>query len=507
MIGGSFRRRKSQRTEELPLGTVLASFVEELSRTASIPEPEEGPAKEKWYSRCKLINDLFGAQKARGHGVLQPPVSGSKYQGLEGRTVSIEDATVYVFNEWLERGTWAETSIQMQTWKEQREAWASEGLSTADQLRREGEAMADMVRALPVFVVRGLSGAYYSETQLKYATGTNAHPFQLYQMLRDSANRKEREGAVGTPHEEREGDVGAQDLGWRPLGDRDEESEFEVAKEVEGEGVSNGARAFDSEAAAAGAGGSRSATANQENADVDSGETETDLEGESEIEESESEEGGSESEDLGSVDLEKEEEEIGGSSFYEKPGRKTTGKAPVKGLGNMGRGFWEDFWIPGEAVVMAIRYDAKIAEKFKAKHNLWLLSVLSRFFPTTIPFPTSDHEVLFSENLVRRALPEAFDEPGRNMMVEAMYVSEGLPVDKTGYASSQQLMSMVVKLRGPEWEGEGLTGGGESGAAGTGDESEMQAFKRARAEFRQDAGLIAEHEAMIEQVKAKRGKF
>ena len=151
--------------------------------------------------------------------------------------------------------------------------------------------------------------------------------------------------------------------------------------------------------------------------------------------------------------------------------------------------------------MMASRYDAEIAEKFKAKHNLWLLSVLSRFFPTTIPFPTPDHEVLFSENLVRRALPEAFDEPGRNMMVEALYVSEGLPVDKTGYASSQQLMSMVVKLRGSEWEGEG------SGAAGPGGESEMQAFKRARAEFRQDAGVIAEHEALIEQVKAKRGKF
>ncbi|GAQ93085.1 hypothetical protein KFL_012900010 [Klebsormidium nitens] len=620
---------------------VLASFVEELSRTASLPEPgsAEGPANSKWYSRCKRISDLFGASKGRGHGVLQPPAIDSKYQGLEGRTVSIEDATVYVFNEWLERGTWAETSIQMQTWKEQREAWASEGLSTADQLRREGEAMADMLRALPVFVVRGLSGAYYSETQLKYATGTNAHPFQLYQMLRDSANRKGREGAVGTPDEEREDDVGAKDLGWRPLGDRDEESEFEVAEEVEGEGVSKerliraigyevpgaaepqgggvGAReralaapaggasavtlrvglgdlcaadrtpeAFAKivvrsavsqglgvqgamrravwqyqavgrdhvalrreflkilatviEAApelpipeapgpaAAGAGGPRSATANQENADVDSEGTETDLEGESEIEESESEEGGSESEDSGSVDLEKEEEEeIGGSLFYEKAGRETTGKAPVKGLGDMGRGFWEAFRIPGEAVMMASKYNAEIAEKFKAKHNLWLLSVLSRFFPTTIPFPTPDHEVLFSENLVGRALPEAFDEPGRNMMnlvgralpeafdepgrnmmVEALYVSEGLPVDKTGYASSQQLMNMVVKLRGSEWElGEGLTGGGESGAAGTGGESEMQAFKRARAEFRQDAGVIAEHEAMIEQVKAKRGKF
>ena len=104
------------------------------------------------------------------------------------------------------------------------------------------------------------------------------------------------------------------------------------------------------EAAAAGAGGSRSATANQENADVDSEETETDLEGESEIEESESEEGGSESEDSGSVDLEKEEEEeVGGSSFYEKAGRETTGKAPVKGLGDMGRGFWEDFRIPGDS--------------------------------------------------------------------------------------------------------------------------------------------------------------
>lgn len=507
-------------------------------------------------------------------------------------------------------------SIQMQTWKEQREAWASEGLSTADQRRREGEAMVDMLRALPVFVVKGLPGAYYSETQLKYATGTNTHPLHLYQMLRDSAKRRQRGGEEGPAEEGGGGE--AEELEWRAQGDRDEESEFEVAEEtVEGEEVVSkerllqaigygvpgaelqeggvggeralAARAGDatavtslrvglgdlcaadrtSEAFAkivvrsavsqglgiqgamrravwqyqavgrdhvalrreflkvlanvigaapelpipdlptAGTGGSRAAADPLEKGEADSEETETDSEREREFEESELEEGGSKS-DEGSVDLEKEEEEeIGGGSFYEKPGRKTDKNAPIRGLGDMGRGFWEDFRIPGEAVMMASKYSAEIADKFKAKHNLWLLGVLSRVFPTTIPFPTPEHEVLFSENLVRRALPQAFDESGRNMMVEAVYVSDGMPVDKTGYASSQQLMRMLVKLKGPEWEGEGQTGGegNEAAARGGGDENELRAFKRARAEYRHDAGTIAEHEAMIEQVKAKQRKF
>ena len=474
--------------------------------------------------------------------------------------------------------------------------------------------MVDMLRALPVFVVKGLPGAYYSETQLKYVTGTNAHPLKLYQMLRDGANRRQREGEVEAEEEGLECDVGAEELEWRPQGDRDEESEFEVAEEVEGEGVSNDKlmRAIGYEvpgagmqggveaerALAASAGGALAATfkvglgdlcaanrtpdafakivvrtavaqglgihgamrravwqyqavgrdhvalrreflnvlanviqaapelpgpssnlgaaatgAREEGAEQDiegesgsertcsdSERTETDVESERE-ESAESREEGAESDssEEGSVDLEKEEEEeLGGSSFYEKPGRETSGKAPIRGLGDMGRGFWEDFRIPEEAVMMASRYDAEIAENFKAKHNLWLLSVLSRIFPTTIPFPTPDHEVLFSENLVRRALPEAFHEPGRNMMVEALYVSEGLPVEKTGYASTGQLLRMLQKLRGPEWEG----AGGESGS----EEGGMRALKRARAEFREDTGTIAEHEALIEEVRSKRGK-
>ena len=196
--------------------------------------------------------------------------------------------------------------------------------------------------------------------------------------------------------------------------------------------------------------------------------------------------------------------QMGGRQWYhEKPGRDLTGKAPIKGLGDMGRGFWEDFKIPQEVVMMAAKYDDELAERFKARHNLWLLKVLARFFPVTIPFPTPAEEVFFSAALVKQAMPGVFEEAGgRNLMVEAVYVSDGASVERTGYASTKQLMQMVGKLRAAEHGGEDTGGGGTGG-----EEGEMQDLKRARAEFMQDAGEIAEHEVNIEELRAKRAKY
>lgn len=195
--------------------------------------------------------------------------------------------------------------------------------------------------------------------------------------------------------------------------------------------------------------------------------------------------------------------QVGGGGWYEeKPGRTVRGKAPIKGLGDMGRGFWQDFKIPQEIVMMAAKYDDELAERFKARHNLWLLGVLSRFFPITLPFPTPAEEVFFSAALVQRALPGVFEEPGgRSLYIEALHVSEGVPLEQTAHATTQQLMQMVVKLRGSE------SGGASSGGGGSGEGPEMQALKRARAEYKEDVGKIAEHEIKIQELRAKRSKY
>jgi hypothetical protein len=44
--------------------------------------------------------------------------------------------------------------------------------------------VAEMVSSLPVFVLKNL-GTYYSGNMPMYATGTNAHPTDLYRWLRD----------------------------------------------------------------------------------------------------------------------------------------------------------------------------------------------------------------------------------------------------------------------------------------------------------------------------------
>ena len=189
------------------------------------------PSGDVYYKRCKLINDLFGSQKGRGHGVLREAPPDTRFKGLEGKTVSLEDATVYVFNEWCVKQEWVSASIAKKSWKQLREEWKGEGLGETEQLRREGEAMQQMLRGLPVFVFKGLPGAYYSETQLKYATGLSAHPFRLYQMMRDA---KRGEG----PGQAEEGEGGGD---WGALGDREDPLEGFVAEEEgEGEGVGVG---------------------------------------------------------------------------------------------------------------------------------------------------------------------------------------------------------------------------------------------------------------------------
>lgn len=360
---------------------------------------------------------------------------------MAGRTVPLIAATVYVFNYWVKSNKWGTSNLRdaREMWAKQRTAWAEEGLTKREVVLREGELMQQMLRTLPVFVMKGLSGAYYSETQLKYALGFQGQVIHLYQLLRDGGGRRKGRGEGG-------GD-------WGPRGDRDDLDEFAVPPDAEsGEaaperflraigyseavsrtegGSSSGGQivarggpgtvsivprmgelcapdrpptefapivvrsalslglgvqdamkraVWQYEAAgrehselrrefikiladvisqsdpgdlgAQGRGGVQKESGEPEDEDLDSGEEE-EVEEEVEEEDGEDEEEEEEEDDGGSVDLEVEEMEESGPAFFaEKPGRSTTGKAPIPGLGEMGREYWKDFVIPREAVMM-----------------------------------------------------------------------------------------------------------------------------------------------------------
>jgi hypothetical protein len=92
---------------------------------------------------------------------------------VEGRTIPIEDATLWAFNEWIDRNKLVERPIK--NWEQQRKMWASEGADEELQIKSEAEMVAKMVSSLPVFVFKNL-GTYYSGNMLMYVTGTNAQP-------------------------------------------------------------------------------------------------------------------------------------------------------------------------------------------------------------------------------------------------------------------------------------------------------------------------------------------
>ncbi len=178
-------------------------------------------------------------------------------------------------------------------------------------------------------------------------------------------------------------------------------------------------------------------------------------ESEGEEEEEEEEENGEEMDsekeersDKSEVDLvdREAEKDTGSTYFLEKLGRDLTGMTPIEGLGDMGRGFWEDFDIPREAVMMQTNYSKPLATQFHSRHQLWLLDVLSRIFAVTIPIITCPEEVLFSSDVVRRGLPDVYEEKGRNMMLQALHFSE---------AGEEKDIMLSVNAMSTTWDPEG----------------------------------------------------
>jgi hypothetical protein len=106
---------------------------------------------------------MFDNREGRGHGVAREPEPDSKWKRVEGRTIPIEDATLWVFNEWVERNKLAERPIK--NWEQQRKIWTDEGADKELQIKSEAETVAKMVSWLPVFVLKNL-GTYYSGKML-----------------------------------------------------------------------------------------------------------------------------------------------------------------------------------------------------------------------------------------------------------------------------------------------------------------------------------------------------
>jgi hypothetical protein len=159
-----------------------SSFTTLLAGTGDSKKSESQLEERK--SHVKNLNNLFGDQEGRGHGVAREPKPDSKWvRGVKGRTVPIEDAILWIFNEWIDRNKLAERPIN--NWEQQRKIWASEGADEGLRIKSEAEMVAKMVSSLPVFVLKNL-GMYYSGNMLMYATGTNAHPTDpIYRWLRD----------------------------------------------------------------------------------------------------------------------------------------------------------------------------------------------------------------------------------------------------------------------------------------------------------------------------------
>jgi hypothetical protein len=68
---------------------------------------------EEHKSHVKNLNSLFGDREGRDHGVVRKPEIDSKWgREVEGRTIPVEDAILWVFNEWIDQNKLAKRSIK-----------------------------------------------------------------------------------------------------------------------------------------------------------------------------------------------------------------------------------------------------------------------------------------------------------------------------------------------------------------------------------------------------------
>ena len=537
---------------------------------------EERELRKRVGDRVRNIHELFTKGKTRGQGVLNEAPAGSEWgSGAEGRTVALEDATLYVFKARMEQEQWTSPPLHHVDWGSQRKKWSEEGIGEAAQGEMEVELVAGMLRKLPVFVLKGL-GAYYSATQLKYATGTNSHVQSLYRFIRDSKRLGGREKEKDEPESESFVLEGAPSLGGRPSGALPDpnllraigyEGPLLSDRAPTGEGSSGSGvltvataapelavkpgelcatgrapgdlakvvvraalceelameesmnrAVFQCEAAGGdhfalrrsfiriladalqGAAPGPATEAGERSEPGPGFGVLAEREGTGEGASAEREGVGGEEEeedDAASVDLEADCDEMLPRFLVEEEGRAVYGPVPIWGLGDMGRGYWQDFEIPDEVVMIQTTFDPELAEKNLARNNLWKASTLSKILPVTVPFNTPAEEVFFSEALIRTAF-SGLQEPGRSLSIQAMHVADGAPIEATDHATSEQLARVAWRYRS-----DAQSGADEGAGMLTKEERE---WKRKRLEDRALLGERAELEIAAAAIDFKRRK-
>jgi hypothetical protein len=164
-------------------------------------------------------------------------------------------------------------------------------------------------------------------------------------------------------------------------------------------------------------------------------------------EDKEESETGDVSEDIGKSD--EDDGWVGGEAgwYWEYLDIKVQEKVPIKALGEMSH-FFPFFEIPSQVVEMQCNFDQELEKANRGRYNLWAFGVLTHLLPVSIPVPTPNYEVFFSEELVRRALPGL--EPGnQSLSLAALAVNEGVPVAEAAVegVSTTQLNKMVTAQR------------------------------------------------------------
>jgi hypothetical protein len=99
------------------LAGILAAG-EEAGQSGAQDEKAQKAALRK---KAKLINDLFGPQKGRGHGITE----NNTVRGIQNRTVPLEAATLYVLNDWVKEQNLV--SKEKESWDAMRAKWMAEG--------------------------------------------------------------------------------------------------------------------------------------------------------------------------------------------------------------------------------------------------------------------------------------------------------------------------------------------------------------------------------------------
>jgi hypothetical protein len=154
-VGGSFLARRGERRE----GGCSRNHGRTGGGGPVGGQRRKGPKPEAFRKYAKLINDLFGPQKGRGHGITE----NNEAKGVQNRTVSLEAATLYVLNDWVKEQKLV--LKEKESWDAMRARWTAEGIPKKERDRMEAKSLLEILQCMPVFVMQN-GGVYYFKTML-----------------------------------------------------------------------------------------------------------------------------------------------------------------------------------------------------------------------------------------------------------------------------------------------------------------------------------------------------